>query len=167
MQFEALVNAYSADLYRYAIWLCKDSARAEDLVQETFMRAWKSLGKLRDDKSSKPWLITILRREFLRSLEKNRNEVTVETDLAEVIEGDSGYDTRTEAFVLRRALADLPDEYREPLVLQVLGGYSSEEIADMLEISKANVLTRLFRARKKMRDILEHDGESALRGDVR
>lgn len=166
MQFEALVNAHSADLYRYAVWLCKDRTRAEDLVQETFMRAWKSLGKLCDDKAGKSWLITILRREFLRSLEKHRQEVTVQADLAEFVEGDAGYDTRTEAFVLRRALAALPDDYREPLVLQVLGGYSSEEIADMLEISKANVLTRLFRARKKMREILGQD-EPALRGDVR
>ncbi len=64
------------------------------------------------------------------------------------------YDTRTEAFVLRRALEQLPEEYREPLVLQVIGGYSTEEIAGQLGIKAGAVMTRLFRARKKLREML-------------
>ena len=56
--------------------------------------------------------------------------------------------------MLRRALEELPEEYREPLVLQVIGGYSTEEIADQLGIKAGAVMTRLFRARKKLREML-------------
>lgn len=64
------------------------------------------------------------------------------------------YDTSIEAFVLRQALAKLPDIYREPLVLQVIGGYSIEEIAQQLGLSKGAVMTRVHRARQKLRETL-------------
>ena len=66
-------------------------------------------------------------------------------------------DTSPEAFALRRALESLSADYREPLIMQVLGGYSCEEIAQELDISASAVMTRLFRARKKLREILEND----------
>ena len=157
MQFDALVNAHAADMYRYAFWLCRDQATAEDLVQETFLRAWKSLHKLKDAKAVKGWLITILRREFFRDRKRYRLEVTGDFDLAEMAGGRGEYDTSTDAFQLRRALAELPEDYREPLLLQVLHGYSTQEIAAMMDLTQATVLTRLFRARKKMRGLL--DGE--------
>jgi RNA polymerase sigma-70 factor (ECF subfamily) len=65
-----------------------------------------------------------------------------------------GYDDRPEAFALRNALKRLPQDYREPLEMQVLGGFSCDEIAQILSISSSAVMTRLFRARKKMRVIL-------------
>ena len=58
-QFEAMVNAYSKDLYRYGLWLTKDAQVAEDLVQETFLRAWKAMDQLKDPKAVKSWLFTI------------------------------------------------------------------------------------------------------------
>ncbi len=63
-KYEALVHALHGDIYRYAYWLCRDPQVAEDLVQETFLRAWKSIDSLLDDKAAKAWLITILRREM-------------------------------------------------------------------------------------------------------
>jgi RNA polymerase sigma-70 factor (ECF subfamily) len=60
--------------------------------------------------------------------------------------------------VVRRGLAKLPDKYREVLVLQVIGGYSGKEMAEMLELPRATVNTRLFRARQQLRDILEDGG---------
>ena len=64
-QFEGLVRAHSGELYRYAYWLCGQDALAQDLVQETFLRAWRSLDALRDDVAAKAWLATILRREHV------------------------------------------------------------------------------------------------------
>ena len=68
-----------------------------------------------------------------------------------------GYDDRPEAFALLNALKRLPAEYREPLEMQVLGGFSCKEISNILDISSSAVMTRLFRARKKMRQILGHE----------
>ncbi len=154
-RFEELVEQYSADLFRYALWLCGDRSIAEDLVQESFLRAWRSIEKLKDENSVKSWLFTILRRENARLHERQRPE-TGQIDTSQ-LEDQNQNDTRTEAFVLRRAIAKLSEEYREPLVLQVLGGFSVEEIARLLNISKSAVMTRVFRARKKLRETLTEE----------
>lgn len=148
-----IVNALSADLYRYAYWLCKDKAQAEDLVQETYARAWRSLDSLRDEKAAKSWLITTLRREHARQFERTRPQI-VDIDMEAVADTTTEYDTSTEAFVLRRALAELSEEYREPLLLQVLNGYNCSEIAEQLDLSSSAVMTRLFRARQVLREKL-------------
>ncbi|MDX1487843.1 MAG: sigma factor [Acidiferrobacterales bacterium] len=79
-RFEALVQALSTDLYRYAVWLCRDRNRAEELVQETFLRAWRSLDTLRDERAAKGWLITILRREHARGYERYRPDMDKDID---------------------------------------------------------------------------------------
>ncbi len=152
-RFERLVHAYSADLYRYAFWLCRDRSTAEDLVQETLLRAWRALESIRDDGAAKAWLLTILRREHARQFARHRPRFDdVETENLPAWDSD---DKRTEAVVLRRAVARLPIEYREPLVLQVLGGYSTAEIGALLNLSRGAVMTRVFRAKHKLRRILE------------
>lgn len=152
-QFNELVGAYTKDLQRYAYWLAGDTHTAEDLVQETLLRAWKSLHHLQNPKAAKGWLFTILRRENARRFERKQLQ---ESDIPlETLEShDNYYDTSTEAFVLRRAIDELPTEYREPLVQQVIGGYSQKEIAKKLGISSAGVGTRLFRARNKLKEAL-------------
>ncbi|MCF6280648.1 MAG: sigma-70 family RNA polymerase sigma factor [Candidatus Polarisedimenticolaceae bacterium] len=154
IKFEQLVNQWSTDLYRFAYWLSKEKGMAEDLVQETFLRAWKSIEQLQDPAKAKSWLFTILRREHARKFE--RKVIPINPDHApETVAGKSSDDTSTEAFVLRQALEELAEEYREPLLLQVIGGYSMDEIADQLGLSKGAVMTRLFRARNKLRSHLE------------
>lgn len=157
-RFEALVNALGADLYRFAYWLCRDRARAEDLVQETFLRAWRSLDNLREEKSAKSWLITILRREHARGYERYTPEWQ-ETELDEIPADGAPH---MEVLHMRRELAALPEEYREPLLLQVLGGYNCDEIAAMLNLSTSAVMTRLFRARQKMRAALSKTSDIGL-----
>lgn len=156
-KFEVLVQGLSGDLYRYAYWMCRNRVQAEELVQETYLRAWKAIDSLRDANSAKSWLFTIFRREYARQFERKKLEIQDLEDLGDLAETKSSFDTTTEAFVLRRALAELPDDYREPLVLQVLGGFSCDEIADTMGISSNAVMTRLFRARKQMRDLLGDD----------
>ncbi len=151
-QFEALVNALSTELYRYAWGLCRNSHQAEDLVQETYLRAWKARGSLRDHRAARSWLYTILRREYARLGQRSRPEVRDPDDLHPIAVTE--YDTSTEAFVLRRAIAGLSHKYRDPLLLQVLGGFSCDEIAGMLEITSNAVMTRLSRARRKLREAL-------------
>ncbi|GMQ76790.1 MAG: sigma-70 family RNA polymerase sigma factor [Gammaproteobacteria bacterium] len=160
VRFEKLVNAVSSDLYRYAFMLCRNKAMAEDLVQETFMRAWRFLDSLREEKKAKSWLMTTLRREFARQFERYRPPFAdVELDQ---IAGSDG--VNPEVWEVRRGLARLPDKYREVLVLQVIGGYSGAEMAEMLELPRATVNTRLFRARQQLRKQLESGaGTSAAR----
>jgi len=67
-KFDALIGHLSDDLYRFAFWLCKNDALAKDLVQETYLRAWKALDSLRNEKAAKSWIFMILRREFARLL---------------------------------------------------------------------------------------------------
>lgn len=159
-RFMEVVGRYRDDLYRYALWLVHDPAVAEDLVQESLLRAWKSLDKLHKPEAARSWLITILRRENARRFERIQPRYS---DIPMEALGDPQvhYDTSTEAFVLRNALERLPDEYREPLLLQVLHGYSQKEIALRLGISVAGAGTRLFRARRKLRALLEETKEAA------
>lgn len=151
-RFDALVAALLPQLYRYAYWLAADKALAEDIVQEALLRAWKSLDSLQDDKKAKSWLLTIIRREHARHYERKRLE-TVDLDTVEVSEHDhSPVEADAEIRDLRRLMAALEPEYREPLVMQVVLGCSCEEIAEALDLTRGAVLTRLFRARKQLTD---------------
>jgi RNA polymerase sigma-70 factor (ECF subfamily) len=157
-RFDRLARTYGADLYRYAMWICGDSALAKDLVQETFLRAWKALDKLKDTGATKSWLITILRREYARTFER---KVPKFTDVDTVVVPDDGQlepDARAEIGLLRRNIMKLPTKYREPLLMQVVLGFSCEEISAALGISKSAVMTQLFRAREQLKSQLEQAG---------
>jgi RNA polymerase sigma-70 factor (ECF subfamily) len=157
VRYEALVKALHSDLYRYAYWLTHDKQVSEDLVQETFLRAWRALDSLKDEKAAKSWLITILRRENARRFERKRFDMS-EYEEENILDTQS---TGTEQVIenqwLRDKIAQLPAEYSEPLVLQVLGGYSGDDIAKILNLNKNTVMTRLFRARNQLKDALEKE----------
>ena len=157
-KFNGLAEAYGTDLYRYAMWICGNDALAKDLVQETYLRAWKALDKLKDDGAAKSWLITILRREFARTFERKVPKFT-DVDTVDVPEDtELEPDDRVEIQLLRQGIRKLPPKYREPLLLQVVMGHSCEEIAQLLDISKSAVMTQLFRAREQLRERMQRDG---------
>lgn len=151
--FASLVEEYARDIYRYAYWLTSNREVAEDLVQETMLRAWKSVHKLNDTKAVKSWLFTIVRRENARRFERKQAEIS-DQPVDNIEENHRDYDTSTEAFVLRQAIEKLPVEYREPLLLQVVHGFSQKDIAAHLGVSVAGAGTRLFRARQKLREMI-------------
>jgi RNA polymerase sigma-70 factor (ECF subfamily) len=156
-RFQALCQSLRPDLVRFAFWLSRDQALAEDVVQETMLRAWKARDSLKDETAAKPWLLTIVRREYARSFERKRL-VTVDVDeLIAKEEPMLAASQDQELAELRAALFKLPEEYREPLVMQVLMGYSTAEIAAELNLSSAAVLTRLFRGRKQLRALCGED----------
>jgi RNA polymerase sigma-70 factor (ECF subfamily) len=155
VRYEALVKALHSDLYRYAYWLCHEKQVAEDLVQETFLRAWRALDSLKDEKAAKSWLITILRRENARRFERKRFDMSEYEEMSIVDTKSISNEQQIENHWLREKIALLPDEYREPLVLQVIGGFSGEEIATMLDLNKNTVMTRLFRARNQLKDAFD------------
>ncbi len=156
-RFETLVKAYSSDLYRFAYWLCSNHSTADDLVQETFLRAWKALDKLEDEKKAKSWLITILRRENARRFERKS---LVLVDIEEVVVEDQislSPEQSLEKQQFHQAILKLDIEYREPLILQTIGGYKTSEIAQMLNMNLNTVNTRLFRARDQLRHKLSKE----------
>ncbi len=154
-RYDSLVRALHTDIFRYAYWLIGDKHIAEDVTQETFLRAWRALDSLKDDKAAKAWLITILRRENARRFERKQFDYSdVEQEFLED-EKSSTNEEQTEQYWLRKQIGQLEVEYREPLLLQLIGGFSGEEIADLLELNRNTVMTRLFRARNQLKDALE------------
>jgi RNA polymerase sigma-70 factor, ECF subfamily len=148
--FTALFQSMRPDLLRFAHWLARDRALAEDIVQESLLRAWRSREALKDPSAARAWLLTIVRREHARLYERKRLEL-VPLDEAAEVRADGGAEDEDDLLTLRHAILRLPLDYREPLVLQVLGGFSTEEIARELSLTPTAVLTRLFRARNKLR----------------
>ena len=157
-RFNELAEAYSTDLYRYAMWICGNDALAKDLVQETFLRAWRALDSLKDVKAAKSWLITILRREYARTFERKIPKFTDVEKVVVVEEQELEPEAKTERDLLRNGIMRLDPKYREPLLLQVVFGHSCEEISNQLGISKSAVMTQLFRAREKLKRLMQKDG---------
>lgn len=158
-RYEGLVKNFYNDIYRYAYWLSKSRQVAEDLTQETFMRAWRAFDSLQSDAAAKAWLFTILRRENARMYEKFQPELDDIDDYESGLPDSRHHEPeqQMEVQLLHKAIAALEPEYREPLVLQVIGGFSGEEIANMLNLNNNTVMTRLFRARNKLRALLDTD----------
>jgi len=159
-RFTLLAEEYGTDLYRYAMWICGNDALAKDLVQETYLRAWKALDKLQDTRAAKSWLITILRREYARTFER---KVPKFTDVETVVVPDERElepDDQAEIKLLRQGILSLAPKYREPLLMQVVMGHSCEEISELLGISRSAVMTQLFRAREQLKEKLQKDGVS-------
>jgi RNA polymerase sigma-70 factor, ECF subfamily len=160
-EYEAMVRAYSSDLFRFAHWLCRNRWQAQDLVQETFVAAWKGRESLRDGKSAKAWLFSILRNEHVRVYQRKRLEL-VDTELEDIGVASDG--NELERVELENMLRALPENFREPLLLQVLGGFSGKEIASMLNLSEENVMTRLTRARQALQKLAAPGSGAALQG---
>lgn len=156
-RFDAIVARYRDDLFRFAVWLCRNRALADDLVQETYLRAWKALDKLQDEEAAKSWLITILRREFARTFERKVPPIDDIEDVVVAEPNEDGPDDRTERDRLRDAIARLDPKYREPLALQVVVGCSVAEIAVELDLTESAVMTRVFRAREQLKARLSSD----------
>ena len=153
-RFESLCEPCRVEIFRFALWLARSRPVAEEVVQETYLRAWRSFDALKDPGTVKSWLLTIARREHARLFERKQH-VTVDIDelaagesiaLAEQSDRDPD-----EIRDVRRAILELEEEHREPLIMQVMMGFSTQEIADHLGINEGAVSTRLFRARNRLR----------------
>ena len=118
------------------------------MVQETFARAWKSWAELRDVALAKAWLVTIMRNELARSYSRNKPALDIDAVGEAELPALPSFESQLETAQL---VSLLPETYREPLLLQVLGGFSCAEIAGMLGTSEGAVMTRLTRARQALR----------------
>lgn len=167
-EIERLLDAEGPKLLAFAGRFCGSESEAEDLLQETFSRAFKSWNQLDDKTNARPWLYSIARHACQRMHRKRAGEPMRLESLDELLprptptvpDLDAAADPhrarlRSEARELvERGLAALPPEFRIPLVLADVAELTIAEIAAVLGIKEATVKTRLHRARLKLRAVL-------------
>jgi len=150
-----LVMSAANRLKRFACHLCGDADRAEDLVQEGFLRALASRGQLRDKSRAVPWLLMIVRRLFLehhRRTERQLQLIEADARLMDPPIGNLEEEMLRSTFSeeMSEALAALPEEWRTCLLLCEVDGFSYEEIAQIVECPVGTVRSRLARARAQL-----------------
>jgi RNA polymerase sigma-70 factor (ECF subfamily) len=153
--FNTLVDGHASTLYRIAFRLVGDRHEAEDVVQETFRSAWKSRNLYEPGRGDRAWLASILRRRVIDRLRKHPPPPTLAADGPHEI-GVVDVDPLAHHYTdeMQHALGQLPDELRETLLLVVVGELTHQEVADMLELPLGTVLSRVSRARRRLRELL-------------
>lgn len=165
-RFETCVLPYLDLLYRAALRLAGQKADAEDLVQESCLRAFAAIDQLRDVENSKAWLFRILRTTYLRKWEGDpyrKRIVGVEdleltlSDFRETLQDPYESDPLYVHLVgveIRKAISALPLPYREAVVLADVAGFAYREMAQILEVPLGTVMSRLYRGRRMLRAAL-------------
>jgi RNA polymerase sigma-70 factor, ECF subfamily len=164
VQADSLCSEYMNGLYGYAMVLTRNHAEAEDLVQETYVRAIPAMGRLRPESNIKAWLFKILRNIWFNQLRKRRSDppmVPADTESSPldnlVNPGQDSYEIyagEIERQRVRAAIQELPWESREIILLREFEELSYQEIASLLGCPQGTVMSRLARARSKLRVLL-------------
>ncbi len=160
---EAMLAAVP-NLRAFAVSLCGDMDRANDLVQETLLRAWAHQDSFEPGTNMSAWLFTILRNHFRTEYRKRRREVEdADGGYAERLTSPEAQTGHVEFGELREALLHLPPDQREALILVGASGFSYEEAAHICECAVGTIKSRVNRARKKLAELLtieiEHEAE--------
>jgi RNA polymerase sigma-70 factor (ECF subfamily) len=164
-----MVQQYSGPIYRVALRMLNDQAEAEDVLQETFIKALRSLENFEGRSNLSTWLYRIAVNESLMVIRKRKPEISIKQDDAgdEENEGisvsqivdwcclpESEFLTNETRGVLADAIQKLPENLRTVFILRDIEGLSIIETAQALELTETNVKTRLLRARMKLREEL-------------
>jgi RNA polymerase sigma-70 factor (ECF subfamily) len=160
LTFEQLYRSHFPDVFRFAVWLCRDRSEAEDVASETFVRAWARRDRLRTE-TLKAYLLAIARNVFLNHRERTANHEELSMELA-----DSSPDpqrrtsSRMELDRVWGALAQLPEADRTALILRTEHSLAYAEIARVLEISEGAARVKVHRARRRLLSdaITDHGG---------
>lgn len=159
--FETLMLPHLDAAYNLAKWLLRNEDDARDVVQEAYLRAFKSFGGFHGS-NGRPWLLTIVRNTAYNLIRKNQTaHLTTTFDEEEhVVDRESAspatlLEHAEESKLVRRAIDRLPEEFREIVVLRHLEGLSYKEIAEVAHLAPGTVMSRLARARSKLREFLK------------
>ena len=160
VRFEEIALPHLSAAYNLARWLLHNDHDAEDVVQEAYLRAFKYFGGYRGGES-RTWLLTIVRNTSYSWLQRNRaRELTdsIDETQEEVALDFSNPESRllehTDARMVREALAELPLEFREVMVMRELEELSYREIATVADLPIGTVMSRLARGRKRLHSLL-------------
>ena len=169
--FQAEAMQYAPQLYSAALRMTRNPSDAEDLVQETFLKAYRSFGTFEEGSNLRAWLYRILTNTYI-NMYRARQRRPQETDLGDVedlylykrigsieaaLASRSAEDQLFDLFTddeVKQALEDLPENFRLPVLLADVEGFSYKEIAEMLDIPIGTVMSRLHRGRKAMQRAL-------------
>jgi RNA polymerase sigma-70 factor (ECF subfamily) len=168
--FEELAMPLFDQLYNFARWLTQDTAEAEDLVQETYTKALRGFSSFRAGTNFRAWIYRILRNSFLSSRTGLKTMVAIDGEAdekllpAESATPESILIAQADRGMVQQALAELPVPFREILLLCEVEEMSYQEIAETLAIPIGTVMSRLYRARKALRDLLRNRNEGGRDG---
>ncbi len=153
-------------LRAFAISLTRNRSSADDLVQDTIVKAWTNFEKFAQGTNLQAWLFTILRNTYYSSLRKGRREVADPEGIhAQGLFVNPDHDGRLAYRDFQRAFDQLSDEHREVLTLVGASGFSCEEAAVTMGVAVGTVKSRASRARKRLADLMGlKDGEDAYPG---
>jgi RNA polymerase sigma-70 factor (ECF subfamily) len=153
---QRLVEEHYAALYRYAYRLSGSLTDAEDLTQETYCKAQFNLSQLRDPSRAKAWLFRILRNAYLHRVRSDKHQRCVSLEDIGDVAGKETHDLPPDVDRerLQKALDDLPEVFRTPILLYYFEDFSYRDIADQMDLPIGTVMSRLARAKAHLRSRL-------------
>lgn len=164
-QFSLQLLAAIPKLRAFALSLAAHADHADDLVQETLMKAWNHQGSFQPGTNIKAWLFTILRNQYFSQLRKRRREVEdADGEYAESIATPGSQESQLDMTDLRIALQQLPDDQREAVVLVGASGLSYQEVAEISGVPVGTVKSRVNRGRNKLASLLGMTGRNGTGG---
>lgn len=160
--FSALVRINMQRVYRSAYAITRNGDDAADIAQETFVRAFRSISRFDDTRPFFPWLYRITRNLCLNRIERVGKRETAVPDYDTIADGHAGPEAtlvaNEERNRVRAAVAQLPEQHRRIIELNHFEECSYREISEILDIPIGTVMSRLYHARKKLRELLEREG---------
>jgi RNA polymerase sigma-70 factor, ECF subfamily len=168
--FEELARPLFDQLYNFARWLTQNTPEAEDLVQETYTKALRGFCSFQEGSNFRAWIYRILRNSFLSSRTGLKTMIRLDGEAdetllpAESTTPESVLIEKADRETVQQALMDLPVPFREILLLCEVEEMSYQDIADTLAIPMGTVMSRLFRARKALRSLLQKNASGGQHG---
>lgn len=155
-EFKAELTSLIPHLRAFARSLCNDATQADDLAQEAMLKAWNARSSFEAGTNMKAWAFTILRNLFYSEKRRSWRSQPLDPEVAEatIVSHDTTHDN-LELLALRNALAKLPPDQREALILVGAGGLSYEEAAEIAGVAVGTVKSRVSRARKSLVELVE------------
>ena len=164
----AVYDRYGRAVHTIAVSILHDPAGAADVVQATFLNAWRAASRFTPDRELGPWLYAIARRQAIDAYRRQRRVEVSDADSLDVVELPPSLEKTWEAWEVRLALDKLPDDEREVVRLAWFDGLSHPEIAERLGIPVGTVKSRMHRAHRRLARLLSHlaDANRSTASDV-
>ena len=150
-------------LRAFALSLTRNRATADDMMQDTVLKAWSNMDKFKPGTNMRAWLFTILRNNFYSSRRKlNREVADVDNAFSDTLSVKPDHDGRLQMMDFKDAFEQLADEHREALILVGASGFSYDDAAEMCGVATGTMKSRVNRARTKLAELLELNDDEAL-----